>query len=567
MVTGKIDANIDGDAKSAPLPHFADEHHFGSNKMPDKNMSYQGQVADRATRAAAMKRTLLDPFRTDDGKFIVPKTPAEAKNRDMILESVIKDSAYSMTKNGQMIAAIHARALQGYEQRYGQLPSDDLLASAHKAIENAILLANKKEPVGGIFENADMSTTEGVLMRDRLISLVLPVLLQSITANMATFIPGEFNQSEFFRVKRVAGSTFGTLKKGDFIDYDFAGLYSVMDQRAVMGTGDGSTTDFRFETKSINNVVYPIKPKRTRIWLNHKKVAEDTGGDGALVGTYTGISGTTVMVSGTVNYATGEINVSFNEAPVRDAEIHVGFDVNIEREASLIPRVDHQMFSRILYPHESAITGDATIQAIWALRKELGLDIDNMTMQALRNMLAADKDRKHLHDMMFHAQESVDWVRTCSESLTLKEHYESINAALLEVDSILMKGTGVSGLVGIVAGTQATNIFRYLPSPYFVPAPGYRSVAQPHYVGTVFGQWELYCNPHQEDGWQCLCFAKGPDHGQTAYVVGDAVPAITFKHPVLGDLVQHASMWDLAYRDMQPFDGEKYLCKLNFVEA
>lgn len=534
--------------------------------MPDQNATYQKQVADRATRASAMKRTLLDPFRTDDGKFLSPKTKAEAEQRDMVLESAIQDSAYSMTENGKMIAAIHARSLQGYEQRYGHLPSDDLLASAHKAIENAILLTTKKEPVGGVFESADMSTTEGILMRDRLVSLVLPVLLQSITSNMVTYIPGEFNQSEFFRVFRVAGSTFGTVKKGDKIQFNYNGLYSVMDQRTLMGTGDGATKDFSFETKSLNNVAYPIKPKRTRIWLDRKKVAEDNG-SGAIAGTYIGASGSQCVVSGSVDYATGEVSVSFTEAPVQDVEIHIGFDVHIEQDPSLIPRIDHQMFSHVLYPHESAITGNATIQAIWALRRELGLDIDNMTMQALRNLLAADKDRKHLTDMMFHAKSSVDWVRVGSDELSLRDHYESVNSALLEVDSLLMNANGVSGLVGIVAGTHAANIFRYLPAPLFMPAPGYRSVAQPHYVGKVFGQWDLYCNPQQEDSWQCLCFAKGPDHGQTAYVAGDAVPAMTFHHPILGDLVKNGTMWDLAYRDMQPFDGEKYLCKLNFVEA
>lgn len=534
--------------------------------MPEEIHPYQTQVADRARRAAAIKRSLVEAFRTDDGGFIGGNTQAEIEKRNMVLESAVSDSAYSLSENGRTIAAVHARALQGYEKRHGHLPSDDLLASAHKAIENAMLLSNGKKSIGGIFESADMSATDGILMRDRLISLVLPVLLRSITANMCTFIPGEFNQSEFFRVMRVAGSTFGALKKGDQINYDYSGLYSVMDQRVEMGKGDGATKAFTFDTTSINGVVYPIKTKRCRIWVNRKQVAQDNG-NGVMAGSYIDASKDTVVVSGTVEYSTGKVSVTFSTAPVQDAEIHIGFDVDIEHEPNLIPRVDHQMFSRILYPHESAITGDATIQAIWALRRALGQDIDNLTMQGLRNLLAADKERKHLHDMMFHAQDNVDWCRVPHETMTLREHYESLNAALLDVDSKLMKGNGVSGLVGIVAGTEACNIFRYLPMQYFQAASDYRSIAQPHYVGTVFGQWQLYCNPQATDGWECLCFAKGPDHGQTAYVAGDAVPALTFRHPVMGDLTQRATMWDLSYRDMQPFDGEKYLCKLNFVEA
>jgi len=153
--------------------------------------------------------------------------------------------------------------------------------------------------------------------------------------------------------------------------------------------------------------------------------------------------------------------------------------------------------------------------------------------------------------------------------ITLREHYETLNAALLEMDTKLRLANGVSGLVGIVGGSGAVNIFRYLPSPYFVPAPGYVSVPQPHYVGRVFGMWDLYCDPQQpaEESFNCMCYAKGPDHGQTAYVAGDAVPALTFRHPVMGDLVNRATMWDLAYRDMQPFDGNKYLGTLKMVPA
>ena len=110
-------------------------------------------------------------------------------------------------------------------------------------------------------------------------------------------------------------------------------------------------------------------------------------------------------------------------------------------------------------------------------------------------------------------------------------------------------------------------MFRYLPAPYFTPAPGYVSVPQPHYVGRVFGMWDLYCDPQQpaSESFNCMCYAKGPDHGQTAYVAGDAVPALTFRHPVMGDLVNRATMWDLAYRDMQPFDGNRYLGTLKMT--
>ena len=530
--------------------------------MPEKT-KYEEHVEQIFSRAAEMKRTLVDKFRTDDGTFLEVKSNEDAKRRDQILESAISNTVYSTTENGKTIAAINARALQAYEKIHGRLPPDDLLASASMAIENGLAVSHGKVHLGGIFESADMSTTDGILLRDRLISLVLPVHLQMISSQMCTFIPGQFNQSEFFRIKRVAASNFGTLQKGDFIDYDYDGLYSVMDQKRELGTGDGTTTSYSFDA-SVGTTVYPIKSRRTRVWVNHKMVAQDNG-QGALAGTYVNADKTTVVVSGSVNYSQGSAKVSFSTAPKAGDELHIGFDVDIEHDPTLIPRVDHQMDSRVLYPHESAISGAATIQALHVLRRELGQDIDNLTLQALRNLIAADKDRKNLRDMLFNATNVVEWSRTLNEHLTMRENYETLNAALLEVDSVLMKGNGVSGLVGIVGGTQAVNIFRYLPAPYFEAAPGFRSIAQPHYVGRVFGQWDLYCNP-QMDSWTCLCFAKGPDHGMTAYVIGDAVPALTFRHAIMGDLVSRATLWELAYRDMQPFDGEKYLCKLMFVE-
>lgn len=83
--------------------------------MPEEMDTYYAQVADRATRAAAMKKALVDHFRVDDGGFIAGRTKAEVDKRNAVLESAIANSAYTMTRNGNMIAAIHARVLQGYE--------------------------------------------------------------------------------------------------------------------------------------------------------------------------------------------------------------------------------------------------------------------------------------------------------------------------------------------------------------------------------------------------------------------------------------------------------------------
>ena len=173
-----------------------------------KNLDgYKQQVTNIVTRAHQMRSALLDPILDDSGKFI-----SDSKARAERLKGTVSNSVYESTgESAPMILGAHSRALQAFCQRYGRLPNDEILASAHQAIENAMIVGKTGNGLPGVFESADMSTTEGVMMRDRMVSLILPVLLQSVTAQMTTLIPGQFNRSEMFRVHRVAGSTFGAL--------------------------------------------------------------------------------------------------------------------------------------------------------------------------------------------------------------------------------------------------------------------------------------------------------------------------------------------------------------------
>jgi len=179
----------------------------------------------------------------------------------------------------------------------------------------------------------------------------------------------------------------------------------------------------------------------------------------------------------------------------------------------------------------------------------------------MRNLLAADKDRKHLRDLYFYAKGSDSWDMAIPQGLSYRQHYESIRTKLLQIDAALMQANGYSGLVGIVADTKTATILKSLPDPYFTPAPGYVRIPQPHYVGRLFGMWDLYEDPQATD-YTSLCFARGRDISQAAYLSGDAIPAMAFKHAMMGDLKYNNTLWELAYRDLQPFDGRDYITTL-----
>ena len=536
--------------------------------------SYTKRLAEITERSQQMKNALMVPVVDDDtGEFIT-----NSKLRSDRLSEVTGDSIFEMAgKQGPMIQATASNALRSYCTQRGVAPTDEMLASAHMAIDNALAITNgnSKEAGGMLFEAAAISTTEGILMRDRMVALILPTMLRAITADIVTHIPGTFGQSEIFKIHRIAGSTFGDLTKGDRIDYGYQGQYSSMDILKLAGTGDGTDTgssdefdwDSNTEIYSGDSVaanVWPMKKKSIRILHDRNVVAKDDG-SGNIHGAFL-VSGSTVTVTGTVDYDNGTIHPVFSAAPANAIQIHSMFDVNIEKAPSLIPLVDHEMESEVLYPHEAAIAGDVTLQALWAMRKEYNLNQENMSMTALRDILAADKDRKRLRDMYFFMKDERSWDMTIPTGLPLQDHYETIRQVLLTIDSVLMQRTGISGLKGLVADAKSCVVFRSLKAPFFTPAIGYNRVPQPHYVGKLFGMWDLYEDPYGTD-YTSLAFARGARHGEAGYVAGDAVPALSFKHSMQRDLQYKNTLWELAYRDLSPFDGRDWFIKFSITAS
>lgn len=533
--------------------------------------AYTKQMADISRRADEMREALFEPIADEngnvfgkDGKPILESTVCAER-----LEQKTKGSIFEAAgKGGATIQGTAANALRSYmAQHGGRLPADDLLASAHQATENLILATNEGKKIGGMLLESTLDTTDGILMRDRMVALILPVMLQSITSQIVSFIPGQYNQSEIFRVYRTATSTFGDFTAGDRLDHTYNGQYSSMDQRhltiAGNGTKTGSAAEFDLNSAAKFGKVYPFKKKSIKI-LHDKNIVAKDDGEGNLAGSFM-VSSTPVAVSGTVNYATGVIHPVFSVAPANSIEIHVGFDVDIEKDPTLIPSVNHEMDSRTLYPHEAAIAASTTLQALWGMRREYNMNADSMAMLAMRNLLAADKDRKHLRDLNFYAKGSNSWVYVVpATGISPQDYYETLITKLLQIDTLLMVQTGTSGLVGLVVDAKSASIIRSMRS--FSPVPGYMPIPQPHYVGRLANMWDIYEDPQGTD-YTCLCYAKGRDIGQSAYLAGDAIPAMQFKHAMQGDLKYNNTLYELAYRDLQPFDGRDYLTTLTFTAS
>lgn len=526
---------------------------------------YDNLVTTIAERADHMKKALVEPIiDPTTGSFI-----AESGERNRRLEAETPHSIFESCGTGAAtIQASASNAVRQYANQRGRLPADDLLASAYSAIENVVSLTSgsgRTNVAGMVLESATLNTADAAqaMMRNRMIALILPSMLQAVTSNIVGFIPGQFNQSEIFKVWRIAGSTFGDLTANDRIGWNFRGQYGAMDTRVEVGTGDGTDTgsadEFTLNSNTKWGGIRPFKRKSVKIIVDNNIVATDDG-NGNLV--KFGTTSISLGATSHIDYANGIVHPVFSAAIANLIKVHVQVDIDIEKAPTLIPVINHEMDARTVYPHEAAIAASTTLQALWGMRREFNLNIDNMATVNMKNLLAADKDRKHLRDLYFYRKGTRNWIYTIPASgVSMQDYYETLRTTLHGIDATLMAQTGTSGLVGIVADSKSCAIFKSMRSPHFDPAPGYVRLPQPHYVGRLFGIYDLYEDPQGTD-YDCLCFAKGRNICEAAYIAGDAVPALSFKHAVQGDLQYKNTLWELAYRDLQPFDGREYVTTL-----
>ncbi len=213
---------------------------------------FNKRVEEITVKAQHMKDHLLFPILDEStGKLISDKNVRNERLAAATPGSIFESAG----KNAPAMQATAANALREYCRKMRRPPSDELLASAFQAMTNAfeVTSGNGERKIGGmVLEGAEMSTTQGVLMRDRLIGLILPVMLNSVCGNIVSFIPGTYNQSEIFKIFRKAGSTFGDITKGDRLLWNYNGQYSSMDQRHLTINGDGTKTgssdEFEFDS-------------------------------------------------------------------------------------------------------------------------------------------------------------------------------------------------------------------------------------------------------------------------------------------------------------------------------
>ena len=522
-------------------------------------MGYETQAIEAiqamGEKSAKMKAICVAPIiGEDDGKII-----QNDKTRNERIKHAVAKTELSQMKGGGMVGGAFANSVIEYVRIHGELPPEDLFASAYDGLMAAIAYSTggKIDTSVGVFESADLSTTEGIIFQEKLVAMMLPTMLKGITNRFISHIPGDANESAIYKFKRIAKTAFGEYAAGDEITLGHQGPYGVLTQRKTAGTGNGSLTTFTHTPSPAT----PVKPHSIKVMHDFVPVAADDG-NGNLTGVFY-VGATKVTITGSVNYATGVIAPTFSVAPVSGVKIDVGFDLDIEKNPALIPQIAMDVEKRTVRPHESALGAGVTLQALWMTRREYKMDQSSRLAMQLRNLLASDRDRQRLAAMYYFAQgqASFAWDSSNSGFGVGEFYYSGLNKKLQEVSSSMLAATEVSGLKALVCDTATAAKLKAFPKDYFTPAPGYMHEPQPHFIGKLFGIFDVYENPSSVANL-ILCIGKGPGMCEAPFIAGDAIPPIALKHPMTTGLLDQQTLWSVAYDDLNPFNGASYLRRI-----
>jgi len=534
--------------------------------MAEGTQKVNAQLSLIHSKAAEFEAAIAPAF-NDDGSLA---KDFQAKLKSNVGNTVFDAAGSDGSGNplGTSILATQARFMSGYKEIYGYNPPAEVLAGMQQSIENIYGMRKDVSTGHQILDAAvgELSNSDGIIKRNHLVTLVTPIALTTITGQFATHVPPAFDQTEISWIERKAGTTFGDMIKGDVIDVDMSGQYSSMTQMKIMAA-TATANQYSYDTAADFGGACPIRKKRASIYIDRGKVAEDNG-KGAISGQFTNSTGTTTLVTGTVDYATGVIVITTAAALLAGIVPYVEFDVNIEADPTKIPFIDHQMDSAVLYPHESALVSSSTIQAAMSLSREYNRGLVGMQQSAARNVMAGEKDRNRLNKMYWSVSKTYALAYD-SSAPQMNEAVRQIQETLNIVSMEMMLNTKTSGLTHLVGGSSIVAFMKTLPG--FVMAPGYRHKPQPHYVGKLWGMYEVfedartirsYDGTTDDRSWKLLGIGKGANYGDSGFLVGDAVPVIEYKHQIGLTLTEQSTFYELAFRDIHPRNGRAYFVEI-----
>jgi len=483
---------------------------------------------------------------------------AVKENKSIILESAINSQAFELlgADSASHVVNEWADAIAMYESAHGETVRDEVLANAHKALDN---LMHSPE-----FHSMLESTgTNSIMLRDKFAGMILPVSLATASGDAAMFISGNSDKAEIFEILRVANSDTAGMEKGSLIGGDYSAQGGALHQHhEIKDTADSITFTFDAQANIAPfGVAKYLKSHGVRIYSQ-----DSTGTNQLLARTVEGVSGAVISpnadkviksVDVKQDTVTGTtlITVVLVDVLAADCKLIASFDLDLELSGeAVIADVSHAMSSYTLRPHEYVATATNTVQAYFKMMREYGMSLTAFQTAELVAFLAHQKDIRNLSEMLFHVQARSVHCAGLTNGANLLHNRESLRVALMSVSSRISEKTGDSGMVGLYAGIKASNLIKSLGRDNFAPIPNYKQTNNVHFVGTLFGMFKVFEAPCVIGDHDLLCYGRGRQNN-AGFIMGDAVPTMSYTHATTNSLVNRETVWGTSYGDVNPNNG------------
>lgn len=227
---------------------------------------------------------------------------------------------------------------------------------------------------------------------------------------------------------------------------------------AVIGTGDGSTTNFvipRVHTPRWESTFTPVHPN-----ANLQVYVDSQPRTIKFEGTPTGAE---VLVA----YATGDI--VFGTAPAANAQITADYDLRFEGDDSRIPEMNISMRSEYITTSARKLKARWTVEAEQDMQAYNGISVQAELTAIAAREIATEIDREIIFDLLASATENVNWNATwpgSASGYSRAEYDETFIKAIYEAEGRIYSKRQVKPsflLAGpdVAARLQSMNGFYY----------------------------------------------------------------------------------------------------------
>lgn len=440
-----------------------------------------------------------------------------------------------------------------YEREHGCLPTADVMAAA---LQQGLSASHSLDKSGRVLDSVSNTGHHDPISTqpNRIVVAITSAIAEAIP--FGCYLPTDINSNEarLGIVSHMAGSTFGDYVLNEIMDGVNVGKQYLGAERRVSLTLAGdrlSATGGVFTTTGGATTVQVLRG-RTIVFVNGFPCAAENPNVGGAVaaspisGVAT-ISGVDYTIGGTVTIATGALALTFSPALPANTAVEAEAFIDYEASPLLSPELIAQVQTFQLFASPWRARARQSIDSRTQVTNELGLDLSNETLIAIRNQFAMERHYSGLAKMKAlganNAQTYNFDVTNQIQQKTRAQIWQDFQAVLGIVDQKMAEDTMDHGITHLYVDKAVAAQLLSLPRELFVPS-GLSARPGIFRLGTLFGRFEVYYTPkcitNSSTTSQIICVGRSTQVARCPLVLGDAV-APTYLPLAFGDDMKYGN--------------------------